>query len=334
MTEIKFELYDNLLCDVNHKLFLDVDDVIKTLLNLKDYGKKNNMDYFPIFLLSDVSKVLKFDELCLRLEKLNINFGFSLTLDDKFFNYDKVLSLDCIKRVGNLFEIILNPIKLENEDYYVNNVINACKLAPKLHLKILLTNDIINKYSPERLYELLNNKLEKEYDVSLSFPQNFLSIEEVVLKKYSIKSPIEYIIRFYNMSEMKKKYIQNQIELFKNSLSDYKYFLSQSFYIDSKKNIYVVNYSMWNDFVDNNKHKSLYIGNLNENKFDELFKSNKVLFLDKKNSIHMHTNQEYDCHNCIFNLQCTSQGVGNLRSIYKDFEKNIGSCYGPIKLIL
>lgn len=310
-----------------------LEHIILGLNKIHEYSLKSGFKYRPAFSFGDVAKLewnlqKQIYDKCLELQ---MPFALTITLVDEEFDYQSVIEkINLYPDV--IFDCTLDPVRLSNEKFaqYKKNVEYLSKY-PNIHLQTLLSSYVLSKFTPKSMYDIFS-KYNLNKPVFLGFSPTIENISHDN-KKYDFKilEAVEFAKEFYKASPVQEQFLQDELERYQ-SVGDYSYFIKQSFHIDFDLNVYPVIFSLLGDIIQDKRNQIKSLGNLKDKDLHNILNSNQVETLSIKNKLLMDTSS-FGCPECKFYEQCKFQGIGMIRSIYKNFEKKINSCYGPVNLV-
>lgn len=344
-TDITFELFNYCNgscsgCMLNARerssvsLASPVQDILKGLQAIKDYGDLTNTVYRVVFSFGDVPKLAWEDLEPILQHTINIGmkFGLTITCVDPQYDYeaiiDKVLAIDD----DVIFDITIDPVRIVSprlKDKYISNLQMAIGKAPECHLQILLSNPLMKQFSPQDLADtllLVTNK-----PIFLGFSPTIENLESKDRYGYPLNTAYDYAKAFYNSRPTLQKFLAVELERF-NTSGEYQHFTAQTFHVDSSLNVYPIAYSIYGDIIQDKRNNLQALGNLHEKALKDIVQNEEALY-----ELNVHNNMEilnspFNCESCEFFEACTFLGIGIIRKVYKGFEQRAGSCYGPIHL--
>jgi hypothetical protein len=341
-TDVSFELFNycNGSCtgcmlsslDRKYELATSVKDISIALRKLHAYGQKQNILYRPVFSFGDTFKLKEeslfgvFD-VC---KELGMPFGTTVTCVDADFA-DKYTEI--AKRIRDDYEvsiidITIDPFRLRTpskREQYIKNLLNVMNNSQKLHLQVLLSEVVMNKFTPEELYECLS-VLGKERPFFLAFSPTKENLNQVGFK-YEVKNAYKYVNDFYSVNKVMSDFRKSELKRFDNQ-GKYSDFAKYVFHIDHDFNVYPVNYSVFGDVIRDRRNKLDSLGNILNNDLEDIITPLKLKKLDVLNNLSME-NSPYNCTDCAWFEACTYSGIGLIREVYKEYEFRVGHCYGP-----
>lgn len=341
-TDVSFELFNycNGTCtgcmlsslDRKYELAIPVEDISIALHKLAKYGAKHNIVYRPVFSFGDTFKLSEeklfgvFD-IC---KKLDMPFGTTVTCVDVNFadKYTEIAKKIRDNYEVSIIDITIDPFRLKSEakrEGYLNNLKNVIQNSQKLHLQVLLSEAVMNKFTPAELYETLS-AVGSQYTFFLAFSPTKENLNKLAFK-YEVKNAYNYVNEFYSVNESMAKFRKQELRRFDNQ-GKYSDFARHVFHISHDLNVYAVNYSVFGDVIRDGRNKLDSLGNLLKNDLDEIITPVKLKKLDVLNDMSMEKSS-YNCTNCGWFDACTYSGVGLIREVYKDYEFRTGHCYGP-----
>ncbi len=343
-TDITFELFNScngscpgcMISSTERKTFsLDTPLLLikNSLKKISNYGQQSGIKYRPVFSFGDVPKLDEQiqREIYLTCIENDMAFGLTMTLVDENFDYETVINNILKNDSDIIFDITIDPFRLDNKKFnkYKENLKMAIKKAKGLHLQILISNSILENYTPEELYSSVKDIL-NGHPVFLSFSPTIENITKTQYN-YSFINAYEYAKSFYSLNIIQYTLLKNEIERFKSE-GDYNTFSQQTFHIDYNLNIYPVCYTIFGDIIQDKRNMLSPLGNISLDSLNSILNNTKIKSLSIKNAIYLE-NSPYNCEKCEFYKSCIFNGVGLVRNIYKNHEKKIGHCHGPIGLL-
>lgn len=311
------------------KLFTSV------MKNLVSYGETIGTQYRPVFVFGDFpSMELSYQEKFLTtIKDYNLKFGTTLTLVDKSKIEQYKKSVDMILETDNsaILDYTVDPFRMENDDEYTRLLSDYIKSSPRFHLQILLSEAVLNRFSPERLSALLSDSF-GEVPVTLGFTPTLTNLDKKNYK-FNVYSAAEYTKRFFNTNKTLKKHLNSELNRF-DSIGDYEDFLSHGFHIGSDSTLYPVTYTIFGDVILDKRNGGSGFGKISQDDIQNILSSdnNRMSILSKQNNVFMNYG-DFGCETCDFFESCKFHGVGLIRKKFKAFENKTGSCYGPISMV-
>jgi len=342
ITDITFELFNycNGSCtgcmlsnkEKKYKLSTSLENISIALTKISEYGDKHNILYRPVFSFGDTFKLSEdklfgvFD-IC---KKLNMPFATTVTCVDANFS-DKYLEI--AKKIKNnyddvIIDITIDPFRLKSptkREQYIQNLLNVINNAKKLHLQVLLSEAVINKFTPEDLYNTLA-VLGEKHKFFLSFSPTKENLNNIGFK-YNINNAYQYVNDFYALNNKMTEFKNDELNRFYNK-GKYSDFAKYVFHVSHDLNVYAVNYSVFGDVIRDERNKLDSLGNLLKNSLSDILSPVKLKKLDIINDLEME-NSKFNCTECCWFEACTYSGIGLIRNIYKEYEFRAGHCYGP-----
>lgn len=343
VTHISFELFNYcngsctgcMLSSLERKYELEtsLSDIEKALTKVAKYGEKYNLLYLPVFSFGDTFKLKEetlFGVYDICTNKLGMPFGTTVTCVDKDFTEQY---LKIAKRIYNEFpktiiDITIDPFRLKSpsqRDNYITNLKNVMDNSRKMHLQVLLSQAVLNKFTPKELYETLL-VLGDKHNFFLSFSPTKENLGDNRFK-YDVIDAYKYVTDFYALNPKNKQFNESEKNRFKAD-GKYSHFAQRVFHISHDFNVYPVNYSIFGDVIMDERNKLNSFGNILTNELEDIITPAKLKKLDVLNGIEMERSN-FDCTNCKWLDSCTYSGIGLIRHIYKGYENRIGHCYGP-----
>lgn len=306
------------------------------LKKIADYGSLIGLNYRVVFSFGDVPKLDwdKQKEIYEYTKSLGLAFGLTLTCVDPNFDYKKTI-IDILEISNDLvFDITVDPFRLRNpmfKEKYLNNLKFATQNAPNLHLQTLLSNPMMNTFTPQELVDVFSEI--GDYPVFMGFSPTIENLTTKDRYGYELKSAFEYAHSFYNVNDRQKSFLGDEIDRFAPT-GEYKHFSKQTFHIDSNLNVYPVSYSIYGDIIQDKRNNVQALGNLFNAELKDIIWAENNKYLGKLNAYNKLEldSSGFNCKGCKFRASCEFQGIGLIRKTYKAFEQRVGHCYGPIHL--
>lgn len=341
VTDITFELFNycNGSCtgcmlsslDRKYELSTSLNDVSVALNKVAEYGKKNGIVYAPVFSFGDTfklneDKLFGVFDIC---KSLGMPFGTTVTCVDVDFA-DKYVEI--AKRIdanypNSIIDITIDPFRLrapKQKEAYIKNLKGVISNSSKLHLQVLLSQAVMNKFTPQELYETLKETGEEIF--FLAFSPTKENLNQLGFK-YEVKNAYQYVKDFYSVNEKMSYFLEEEMSRFDN-VGKYSDFAKNVFHIDHEFNVFAVTYSIFGDVIRDQRNKLNSLGNILKNDLEEIFTPLKLKKMDIVNDMAME-NSTFNCENCGWFDACTYSGVGLIRDVYKEYEFRTGHCYGP-----
>lgn len=298
---------------------------------LADWGKKTGITYRPILGFGDV--------LWLPLEIQNNYYSsvvkhghrlgatVTLTEEDKADLYEEGLKLMIEKDAGTILDITIDPFRIERDKTYCDRIAKTIKLSPYVHLQTLLSEAVIERYSPEELCDTIASVIGIDHPISLGFTPSLTNLERKNYG-YEINSAADYAKKFYNLTEAGRVHLEKEVNRLKGD-GKFSDFLKQSFHIDTKLDIYPAAYTIYGDVVLDDRNGGRALGSLLTDDLENILDNKMAQHNSIQNDIGMDMG-DFDCANCSYQDTCRFHGIGQVRRLYRSFESKTGNCYGPI----
>ncbi|WP_310622265.1 hypothetical protein [Flexibacterium corallicola] len=293
------------------------------------YGKSIDLNYRIVLVFGDVPQ-LPLDALHKYIEivqtaGLSIGMTMTLTSENYWDVYESKL-VSIINTCPNIvFDITVDPIRLSRNKEYGNRLRKACRLAPKVHLQMLLSEALLSKLGPQDLGKELDMELEGR-SVSLGFTP---TIENMGRKNYgySVDKAAGWATQFYNSTAAGSALFKDELRRF-NSSGSYEQFIAQTYHVSSDGKVWPTAYTSFGDVILDYRNKAPALGDLKSTCLDQILKSPTVKRLGIQ-SYNKLLNSPFSCSECEHFNSCNFNGIGIVRRVYKDVESRLGSCYGP-----
>lgn len=366
-TDITFELFNYCNgsctgCALSSKerkvfeLFSSLDDIYNALEKIKSYSNDTHLNHRVIFSFGDVPKLdwLTQEKIYHKCLELDLAFGFTLTLVDENFDYistiNNIYSLfenEAYKQNKNnsdslILDLTIDPMRIKNllfKQKYCHNIQQAIKINPGIHLQVLLSSYVMSYFTPEQLYQTLSLATENKA-ILLGFSPTLENLEEKQRYHYQIENAFEYAKLFYNINDIQKQFLKEELQRFKTNDLDYhkkEYhhntnyfeFAKQTYHINHRLELFPVSYTIYGDIIRDERNNLKPLGNLLTKNISEILNEHVLTKLNLKNMLSME-NSSFSCEQCIYFDSCSFNGIGLVRNLYQHFEEKVGNCYGPI----
>jgi hypothetical protein len=311
-------------------------DIFEQIISkLVSYGQKIETNYRPVFVFGDFPSMdIEFQEKFLNtIKSHNLHFGTTLTLVDKSKKEQYARSIDMILETDDnvILDFTVDPFRMEKDDDYTDILAKYIKYSPKFHLQVLLSEALLNRYSPEELSSLLSERF-GEVPVTLGFTPTLTNLDKKNYR-FDVGSAAEYTKRFFATNYTLQKHLKSELSRF-HSEGEYQDFLSHGFHIGSDSTLYPVTYTIFGDVILDRRNGGSGFGKISQNNIENILseENTKMQMLSKQNSIYMN-HGEFDCDSCDFYDSCKFHGVGLIRKKFKGYENKTGSCYGPVTMV-
>ena len=299
---------------------------------LAEHGRGNGLTYRPVMVFGDVPwmplDVLRryFDEAAARRSP----FGLTMTLveADKADAYRAALAAAVAADPGAVFDITVDPIRLERDDGYRERLGEAMGTAPHLHLAALLSEAVMERWAPEALADDMSARLGGR-PLSLGFTPTLSNLGRANYG-YDVASAAAYAARFYGRTAEGRAHLGAELERFSAS-GGYRAFLSQTFHVGPGLTVHPVAYSVFGDVILDHRNLGAPLGSLAERPLSDLLGGPVAARLSVMADAWMDRGS-FGCRGCRWFDACATNGVGLVRKVYSDHEFRSGSCYGPAGL--
>jgi len=258
-------------------------------------------------------------------EGLSIGITMTLVDEDRDRHYDEALSAIEDADPKAIFDITVDPVRLERDGSYARRIRAAAARAPHLHLAALLSEAVMARWSPEALADSIDHHLDGR-PISLGFTPSLSNLDRRNYA-YDVRSAAEYAARFYRHTEAGREHLAREIDRFMGA-GTYADFLGQTFHIAPGGLVHAVAYTVFGDIILDGRNLAKPLGNIHETDLGEILSGRVARRLNVMNEAWM-ANGEFGCDTCGFREACTFSGIGLARMTYRDHEGKIGSCYGP-----
>lgn len=340
ITDITIEIFNHcagsctgcLLSTLERKGFtplISIQQFEKAIDALVEWGERQNLIYRPLMVFGDIPwlPIHQQDMFYRAISSRGLPLGLTMTLveEDKEDHYKKSLDLILSHNPDVIFDITVDPVRLERKKDYADRIRYAIEKAPGVHLQTLLSEVILDKYSPEELAKYLDQELNGR-SVSLGFTPSLTNLSKNNYK-YDVSSAGDYAIRFYQASEKGKQHLKREVRRFEAHGNNSE-FLTQTFHINPKMDVYPVSYTIWGDVILDPRNGGKPLGNLSKNHLSEILDGPQIFRQSIINSTWM-MKGDFGCDNCDFYESCKFNGIGTVRNLYQNHENRTGTCYGP-----
>lgn len=261
------------------------------------------------------------------LRARNLPFGVTMTLVDtgRADHYHRALEHICAADPGAVFDITVDPVRLERQDDYAALIQHAAGIAPHLHLQILLSEAVLEGYSPEQLSALCRDRI-GDFALSLGFTPTLQNLSRRNYR-YAITSASSYATRFYQTTATLRAHFDAELSRF-DGIGSYDDFVRQTFHIGPDLSVYAVAYTIWGDVIMDARNGGQALGNLADTPLEQILTAPNLQRQTIHNNIWMEKG-DFGCATCDFMPHCQFHGIGAVRKLYRDYEQRTGSCYGP-----
>lgn len=292
--------------------------------------------------LEDMRVIMGFgDVIALPLETQEVYYGIARArglpiaatmtfVDDGRENHYR-RSLDLLLKMDEtaIFDITVDPVRLERNSAYSERLRAAYPMPRDCHVQMLLSEAVIDRYTPEQLAGLWHEVF-GDQPVVLAFTPTLSNIDRKNYR-YAVTSASDYANRFYGALPGANK--QNDFDLARfNATGSFTDFLWQRCHIGPHLDVFPVSYTAFGEVNLDTRNRAVALGNLRNHTLSELLNSVAVMRLAALNSAWMERG-EFGCAECRHRIGCEYNGVGLVRRLYKNHEMKTGSCYGPAGLL-
>ncbi|MAJ65338.1 MAG: hypothetical protein CL558_04135 [Alphaproteobacteria bacterium] len=257
---------------------------------------------------------------------LSIGLTMTMVEQDKFTHYREALDLVTQADPGVVFDITLDPIRMERQPDYVERLLVAMDYAPHLHLQVLLSEAVIQHYAPEELSDSIAAKIGKR-PILLGFTPSLENLERKNYR-YQVSSAADYARRFYSHTKTGRNHLARELARY-DSVGDHADFIGQTFHIGPDLNVYPIACTVWGDVILDSRNGGQPLGKIGA---DQPLREILTGIGAKRQSIKSTSwmsRGDFDCDDCTYRSSCEFNGIGAARRLYRDFESRTGSCYGP-----
>jgi len=294
------------------------------------WGKAKGLQYRPVLLFGDLPW-LPLDiqrNYYAAVAERGLKLGVTMTLvdDARTEHYRQALALILEADPVAVFDITVDPVRLERQPAYEARLREAIAVAPHLHLQVLLSEAVLTHYAPEALAELLEERLGPQ-SVSLGFTPTLENLERRNYR-YEVGSAAGYARRFYRHTEAGRAHLARELERYEAS-GEHLEFLGQTFHIGPDLSVYPVAYTIWGDVILDARNGGKALGRIEVEQGLEPLLTGMAA---QRQSIVSATGMSrggFGCDECDYRASCQFNGIGAARRLYRDFETRTGSCYGP-----
>lgn len=295
-------------------------------------GRANGHDYRAVLVFGDVPSMplalqRRYYEAC---ADEGLALGVTMTLVDRDRDEHYAGALRSILDVDGraVFDITVDPVRIERDGGYASRIARAADLAPQLHLQSLLSEAVMATWSPEALAELFERHLPGR-SLSLGFTPSLANLDRRNYA-YDVRSAADYAARFYAASGTGRAHLEREIARFGAS-GRYADFASQTFHVAPGGLIHAVAYTIFGDVILDGRNLARPLGRLSESELPAILAGRIARRLDAMNEAWIDAG-EFGCSSCGHREACAFSGIGLARMTYRGHEGRIGSCYGPAAL--
>jgi len=301
----------------------------KALDRLTEWGDAEERLYRPVLVFGDFPwlPLETQQHFYQALKERNLPFGVTMTLVDtaRSDHYHRALEHICAADPGAVFDITVDPVRLERQDDYAALIRSAAQTAPHLHLQILLSEAVLEGYSPESLSDLCRDRI-GDFPLSLGFTPTLQNLSRRNYR-YAITSASDYATRFYQTTAALRAHFEAEINRF-DGIGSYSDFVRQTFHIGPGLDIFAVAYTIWGDVIMDARNGGQPLGNIANQPLAQILAAPALQRQTIHNNIWMEKG-DFGCATCDFMPHCQFHGIGAVRKLYRDYEQRTGSCYGP-----
>ncbi|GAB5388785.1 MAG: hypothetical protein Alpg2KO_17530 [Alphaproteobacteria bacterium] len=318
------------------KPVMSVADFATAMQALAQHGQQTGLDYRVVLVFGDVPALPLDQQLGYydAVKEAGLQLGLTMTFATEGKDAEYRSSLDeVLSRFPDaVFDITVDPFRLERYPAYAARVLEAANRAPILHLAALLSDKVMQQYSPKALTECFETYLPgRPMQLGFTPATSFLDKRNY---GYEVDSAAAYARDFYRLSGTNRDHFGRELERFE-SRGDYTDFMGQTFHIGAGLELFPVAYSMFGDLILDQRNGGKPIGVLQPGQsLSDLLGAASARRFGVYNAMGMDKgDSEFGCASCEWREACTFNGVGLARHLYRGFENKLGSCYGPADLI-
>lgn len=257
----------------------------------------------------------------------SIPIGVTMTMVEaaRWENYRAGLAAIKAADPTAVFDVTIDPIRLERQPDYLDRLLYAFAEAPELHATVLLSEAILTRKDPESLADFLSETLGGT-PVLLGFTP---SIERLrgMNYGYDVHSAARFAKRFYNRTPEGSLLLKSDLERF---AADGKYsdFIKQTFHIGPGLNVWPTAYTMFGDVIIDARNGGEALGSIHDQPLAQILQGP----VTRRTSVIAEAwmmQGPFGCGDCQHLSACTFNGIGAARKTYSNYEFRSGSCYGP-----
>jgi len=295
------------------------------------YGCEKGLRYRAVLVFGDlpsmpISLQRRYYEACV---SAGLGLGVTMTLvdDGREEAYRDSLRLILETDPAAIFDITIDPVRLEREEGYSRRVAAAANMT-HVHLQMLLSEAVMQRWSPEALAALASRHLSGK-PISLGFTPSLSNLERRNYA-YDVTSAAHYAARFYNHTPEGRDHFTRELERFR-SAGSYGDFVGQTFHVSPGGFIHAVAYTIFGDVILDGRNLGKPLGTMLKEDLGSILSGRVSRRLSAMNEAWIGVG-EFGCDTCVHLPSCTFSGVGLTRMIYRGHESKIGSCYGPASI--
>lgn len=299
---------------------------------LAEHGQTNGLNYRPVIVFGDVPwlphQVLRRYFSAIRDAGLSMGLTMTLVEEDRLGNYERGLE-SCLEHDPEaVFDITLDPIRMKRDDGYVSRILNACDLAPELHLQMLLSEAILTRNSPADLANEMNEMLQGRA-VSLGFTPAVSRMDGVNFG-YDVGTAANWAREFYSATDAGRALLEAELDRFQGQ-GTFMDFMGQTFHLGPDLSVWAAGYTIFGDVILDARNGGTRLGDLKTDTLAEITRGRAARRLSVMAAARMNAS-DFGCETCSYRTACEFNGIGAVRMTYRDFENRIGSCHGPVTL--
>lgn len=308
---------------------MTIADFGNVLDQLMAWGQQHQRLYRPVLTFGDFPWMAHDvqQQFYSALRERELPFGVTMTMVDTFKADHYRHAWDMIRAAdpGAVFDITVDPVRLQRQDDYAALITDAAHAAPHLHLQILLSETVMTEFAPESLAKLIQDRM-GDWPVSLGFTPSLNNLERRNYR-YDVQDAGDYARRFYQSGTVLQAHFDAEISRF-DGIGSFDDFMRQTFHIGPKLDVYAVAYTIWGDVILDLRNGGVALGNLKQQSLAEILAAPAIQRMNVHNNLWMDKG-DFGCNVCDFHDHCRFHGIGAVRKHYRDHELRTGSCYGP-----
>lgn len=264
------------------------------------------------------------------LAERGMPFGATMTLveEDRLGTYRRGMEAIVAADPHAVFDITVDPVRLERDQGYRERLAEAMAAAPHLHLQALLSEAVLGRWSPEAMADLLSGHLGGR-PVALGFTPALARLDRANYG-YEVASASAFAARFYRHTKEGRALLKAEVARFA-AVGSYADFLRQTFHVGAGLKIYPVSYTVFGDIILDGRNLGQALGSLRDQPLADILAGPAARRLSALNGAWLGRGP-FGCDDCRFRQACEFNGVGITRKLYADHEFRVGSCYGPAGL--
>jgi hypothetical protein len=309
---------------------LSVRDFAKGCAALAEYGACIGMRYRVLLGYGDVlwlplkTLAAYFEEAAKR--GLGIGATFTLVEPDKEAHYIDAIRLMQDINPEAIFDITVDPVRMEGDPKYARRIANALALAKgEYFLNLLLSEAVLARFTPESLASLWDRYLPGQ-PVILGLAPTLENIDKHNYA-YDVGTASDFADAFYAVHAPSARQVEIDLERFQ-SQGDFATFVRQRFHIGPGLNVYPVGYTMFGEVTLDHRNGCPSLGSLRKTALADIVTGAEARKLSVLNAAWMRRGN-FACRSCPKLDGCTFNGVGLVRQVYRDYENRSGACAGP-----